>query len=209
MTVANPASVGSPGSAIVAADLNDAFDEFSSTAGADNIRNDGVTAYQLTMSSINFVAGGAKNTSGTATTYTGTTYQAITHGAAALLVGPIFVADGGWIRVHWHQLITVQTLAVPSLDEFTSFKLEWDIGAGFVSAPDLLIWGVSPYTSTSAGTLATTSIHNMAGSWVYKNTSGSTLTITGIRLMVRPAMSDAAGTADLAEGTLVYITQNK
>lgn len=206
MPIVYPPSVGAPGDAIDSAKLDVAFDAFSAATPLDgsNLRPDTLTAYHLVQSAINGIPTAAKNTSSTTTAYTGTSYQAITHGTN-LEVGPVSLPDTYTIRVHWHQYMTAITLGAPDTDEFVTFKLQWNIGAGYVDVPDLLLWGVSGYTSNSTGDISQVNVHNPSGSWCYQNTSGSTISITGIRLMVRPAQSDVAGSVNLGEGTLIQL----
>lgn len=209
MPFANPPSVGSPGDVIDAADLNTAFDAFTDVIDGTNLRVDAVSGYHIAMGAVNSAAGGAKNTGTTTVTYTGTTYQVISHGTP-LITGGFVISDEATLRVHWHQFATNITLpAGASLDEFVTFKLQWDLGAGYVDIPDLLLWAVSGYTSNASGNIDQTDTHNLAGGWCYTNNTGASITVVGVRLMIRPALSDAAGSVDLVEGTVIYIVQSK
>jgi len=201
-------SIGLPGEVIEATKLNDAFSAFEVTINQTNLRTDSVHTYHLSTPAIQQQAGNVSNASDTFVTYTGTSYQAITHGTNAINTGLILLANDSTLRVHWHQYIDAITVGIPDIDAFTSFKLQWDIGAGYVDIPDLMLWAVWPYHRTSVvSEVVETTTHNMTGSWWYQNTTGSTITILGIRLMVRPSNAVLTDSVDLGEGNISHMIQ--
>ena len=206
MSIVTPGSVGTPDQIITHTALNGGFTPFSVTYNRDNLRPDCLHNYHLQTIAITSLANSVSNTVSTTTSYAGTTYQAITHNTA-LNTGAFSLANGATLRVHWHQYVHDMTIAVNSMDRWTSFKLQWDIGAGYVDIPDLLLWGVWACNEISTGVFLEDHTHNMTGSWVYTNNTGSTIVVAGIRLMVRPSDSVVGDSVDLGEGNIGYVVQ--
>jgi len=212
MSTVSTTTVGLPDSVITASDLNSAFSAFEVTADRDNLRVDAILNRQIVTSVLQTSVRCVSNVSATPSTYTGTSYQAITHGSNALNTGTLFVPDQSVLRVHWHQYIDTLAVTIPTLltdvDRWIAFKLEWDIGAGYVDIPDLLVSALFPVTATSINAYAERKTHNMTGSWVWKNTTGAVVNITGIRLMVRPSDSEVLDSVDLGEGNIAFVVHN-
>jgi hypothetical protein len=211
MSIVVPTSVGNPGDTITATNLNSAFTSFTNTLEADNLRVDCLQNRHLSLSYVNGPFGAAKNTSSSLTTYSGNTYQAVTHGTA-LTTPSIILLDKQTLRVHWHQYVDEIIEAVPgALNEgaFTAFALEWDIGAGYTSIPDLLVWSCSGVGRTGIATFDNRYAYNMTGSWCYHNGTGSAINIAGIKLTVKPCSYSAAGSVKLGEGTIFTVVQGR
>ncbi len=203
-------SIGAAGAVITATGLNDGFTAIEGfTADAENFRLDGVTGLcisGLAITPVGSAASAAKNTSATLTTYTGNAvYQDITHGASALLIGPMFLPDNGTLRIHWHQYVDSIAVTAPSLENRFAFRLVWDIGVGYVNIPNAQTWEEYASTQTDLGAVPQASYRNCSGSTIYQNTTGSLITITGIKLRIIPGSLDPADNVSLGEGTLISI----
>lgn len=210
MPVVIPTSAGVPGSTITAADLNSGFNSFSITLDESNIRVDAVHNSHLSLSSVNGSTSVAKNINSALTAYTGNTYQAITHGTTPLTTGSATLLVGQTFRVHWHQYVDeIVPAAFPVLDNdaFTAFQLEWDIGAGYTTIPDLLVWACSGVGQTSTSQFDNRYVANMTGSWAYTNTTGSAIAVSHVRLTVKPCSNDVLGAVKLGEGTIFSLIQ--
>lgn len=206
MSTVNVPSIGLAGDVIDADALNAAFSSFETTINQVNLRPDAIHTYHMQTSAIQQQADNVSNTSDTFVTYTGTTYQAITHGTNPLDTGLILLPANSTLRVHWHQYLDTFTIATPDADRFASFQMEWDIGAGWTSLPDLLAWAVFPYqTSFTVAAIDETQTHSITGSWWYTNDTGSTITILGIRVLIRPSDSIPGDSVDLGEGNISHI----
>ena len=138
MPTVTPPSVGTPGSVATASGLNDSIAAFDGVTldGDTNIRVDGLHGRHISIISTNAAVGAAKNTDDTTTTYTGTSYVDITHGSDPLLESPGILLDGQTLRVHWHQYVDSVDNGASDVDDFATFRLLWDIGAGYVVPTD-------------------------------------------------------------------------
>lgn len=202
-------SIGLPGTVVDAADINNAFTAFETTINQTNLRNDSIHTYHMSTPAIQQQAGYTENTDSALTTYTGFLWQAVTHGTNPINTGLILLPNNSYLTVHFHQYLAEITVGIPDLDRFTSFKLEWNLGAGYVDIPDAQMWVVYCYQQNSIKLLDQSLTHNILGSWTYQNTSGSTLAILGIRLIVRPSDSIPGDSCDLGEGNISHIIQTR
>jgi hypothetical protein len=216
MTIILPTSVGTPGAVIDGPALDANFTAISAGSAAltdENIRYNSVTARNINPYSVIPLLGQpvvARNVNVTTATYTGLTALAITHGAEPLLVGPLLIQPGSFMRVHWRQYIDSGTFAAKDLGDLTQFVLYWNIGAGYVVCPTQPDWKVGYYNWSNNGGGGTVGMfrdqdycHNMAGSWVYQNSSNANVVVTGIKLYVIPATLNGADNIELGEGTLI------
>ena len=211
-----PPSVGAPGDTISASELQTAIDAFEGNIGSDpdNFRINAVQCRHLITSEINRDVGSAENFDDTLFPYSGTTEQNITHGTVPLLVAPGVLQAGASIIFYWHVFATHILVEVPevdppisdaAMDVFTSFKMKWDIGAGLVSVPGSMFWAVSKWTKSAIGYANQGDSHNISGSWMYTNDTGSTITISAVRVTVIPSNTYLTGVVELGEGNLIYV----
>lgn len=211
-----PVSVGVPGDVIDTTKLNAPFTGLggaSTSLNTDNYKYNSIVARSINGLAVVPVAGiqASRNTSSTPVTYTGNvTPLPITHGVSAMQIGPFIMPDDSFLRVFWHVHVYSGTFVTPNLNNFTTFYLYWDIGAGYVQVPNTPHWSLAYYNEDSAGLRDQTKTHNMAGSWAYdRPAGGGGITITGIRLYVVPATLDVLDSVDLGEDTLIGIVNTR
>lgn len=203
MTVANVPTLGTPGAVVTTATLNTAFTQFASTVDTDNLRVDAIQARHLVQPNIQSQFYSAKNTDAATANYTGLLWQAITHGTTALLLPATILADGNTLRIHWHQYLESINHSTPIPLDYCSFRIQWDIGAGWVSPPDSMEYIVCPLVQIVSGDQPCDTKHNMMGSYTYQNSTGSTINVLGVRLEVRPSwVGVGAESCDLGEGVI-------
>ncbi len=207
-----------PGDALTHTALNEPFANASTALGAGALdqhafADESVGLEQLSDEAIDFEPVSVVNSSTTATSYSGTSYTDVTHGTA-LAWSPSTAPDfdeGEVIRVAWSQFIShwVDNGGTLSVSNGCKFKVQWNIGAGFVDAPFMtegIYRAASARSSLSTGDVDQRTRH-AAGEGIYIVPSGG-VTVSGIKLLVQPSINAAGDEVYLGNGTLsVLVTR--